>query len=65
MCRSIDRRNLSVLGGERNMAKNEKTSPRVAKIASTVLKTGKATPAQAMTLAGAVLTQAPDKKKPK
>jgi hypothetical protein len=45
------------------MAKNEKTSPRVAKIASDVLRTGKATPKQAKTLAGAVLTQAPDKPK--
>lgn len=44
------------------MAKNEKTSKTVASIAAKVLQTGKATPKQAKTLAGAVLTQAPDKK---
>ena len=47
------------------MAKNEKTSPAVAKVAAKVLSTGKATPKEAMTLAGAALTQAPDKKKAK
>lgn len=43
------------------MAKNEQTSKRVASVASQVLRTGKATKAQAMTLAGAALTQAPDR----
>lgn len=45
------------------MAKNEKSSPKAAKVAAKVLSTGKATPKQAMTLAGSVLTQAPDKGK--
>ena len=47
------------------MATNEKTSKRVAKIASKALRTGKATPQQVKALAGAVLTQAPDKPKSK
>lgn len=47
------------------MAKNEKTSKRVASVASQVLRTGKATKAQAMTLAGAALTQAPDRSRKK
>lgn len=47
------------------MAKNEKSSPKVASIAAKVLQTGKATPKQAKTLAGSVLTQAADKKKGK
>jgi hypothetical protein len=47
------------------MAKNEKTSPRIARIAAKVLKTGKATPKEAQELAGSVLTQAPDKPKKK
>jgi hypothetical protein len=46
------------------MGKNEKTSQKVATIASKVLKTGHATPKQAKTLAASVLTQTPDKKKP-
>jgi hypothetical protein len=45
------------------MAKNEKTSAPVAKLASKVLKTGQATPKQAKTLAASVLTQSPDKKR--
>ena len=45
--------------------RNEQTSPRVARVASQVLRTGKATPRQVLTLAGAVLTQAPDKPKAK
>lgn len=45
------------------MPSNEKTSPKVAKVAAQVLSTGKATPQQALTLAGAVLTQAADKPK--
>lgn len=47
------------------MAKNEKSSPKVSKIAGKVLSTGKATPKEAKTLAASVLTQAPDKKKGK
>ena len=43
------------------MSKNEKTSSRVATIASNVLRKGSATPSQARTLAGSVLTQAPDR----
>lgn len=48
------------------MAKNEKTSKRVGKIASKVLKDPKASP-EAKTPAGSALTQLPDKrtKKPK
>jgi hypothetical protein len=44
------------------MARNEKTSSKVASIAGKVLQSGKATPAQAKKLAASVLTQAPDKK---
>ena len=47
------------------MAKNERTSTKVAKVAGKVLKAGKATPKQAKTLAGSALTQAPDKGKGK
>ena len=46
------------------MAKNEKTSPRVAKIASKQLRSPK-TPPAAKSTAGSALTQAPDKKKKK
>lgn len=47
------------------MGKNEKSSPKVAKVAGKVLSTGKATPKQAKTLAGSVLTQSSDKPKKK
>jgi hypothetical protein len=47
------------------MAKNETTSKSVASVAGKVLSAGKATPAQAKTLAASVLTQAADKPKPK
>lgn len=49
------------------MAKNEKTTPPVASLASKVLsgEIKHPTPAQAKTLAASVLTQAPDKKKGK
>lgn len=43
------------------MARNERTSPKIAKLAGKVLSTGKATPAQAKKLAGSALTQAADK----
>lgn len=43
------------------MAKNEKTSKGVAKVAGKVLSTGKATPTQAKKLAASVLTQTADK----
>ena len=43
------------------MARNEKTSPKVAKVAGKVLSTSKATPKQAKTLAASVLTQTPNK----
>lgn len=46
------------------MAKNEKTSPKVAKIASELLKNPK-TPAKVKSVAASALTQAPDKKKKK
>ena len=46
------------------MAKNEKTSPRVAKVASKVLKSTKET-SNAKTIAGSALTQAKDKPKRK
>jgi hypothetical protein len=46
------------------MAKNERSSDKVATLAGKVLAGEiKPTPAQVKTLAGAVLTQAPDKKK--
>jgi hypothetical protein len=45
------------------MAKNEKTSTPIAKIASKVLRTGHATQNEAKRLAGSALTQRPDKKK--
>jgi hypothetical protein len=48
------------------MAKDEKTSKRVAKLASDVLADRiKPTAAQIRTLAGAALTEAPDRPKPK
>ena len=47
------------------MAQNEKTSPKVAKIASKGLRTGKLTPSEIKSLSGAALTQAPDKYKKK
>lgn len=48
------------------MAQNEKTSRKVAQLAAKILKgTKKATQEDAKTLAGAVLTQAPDKTKKK
>ena len=43
------------------MAKNERTSKKVATVAGKVLKAGKATPKQAKTLAASKLTQAPNK----
>ncbi len=46
------------------MAKNEKTSPRVAKIAAKALQNPKSSKIT-KTLAGSVLTQAPDKKSTK
>jgi hypothetical protein len=45
--------------------KNEQTSKKMAKIASDVLRKGKATAKQARSLAGALLTQAADKPKPR
>ena len=45
------------------MAKNEKTSHRIAQLASKALRTGKATPAEIRKLAATALTQAPDKPK--
>ena len=47
------------------MARNEKSGKQVAKIASKVLRTGKATKTEAKKLAGSVLTQAPNKPKKK
>lgn len=52
-------------GDNHPMAKNETTSKSVASVAGKVLSAGKATPAQAKTLAASVLTQAADKPKPK
>jgi hypothetical protein len=46
------------------MAKNEETSPRAAKIAAHVLSTGAATKKEALTIAGALLNQAPDRRSP-
>jgi len=43
------------------MAKNEKTSKRVGKIASKLLR-GKRTPKKTKSVAGSALTQRPDKK---
>ncbi len=46
------------------MAKNEKTSSKVATIAAKGLKTpSKLTPKEIKTISGSVLTQSPDKKK--
>ncbi len=45
------------------MASNEKTSAKLASIASKVLKGTKPTSREAKKLAGSVLTQAPDRKK--
>lgn len=49
--------------GDRTMGKpkNETTSARAATIAGHVLSTGRATTAEAMTIAAALLTQAPNK----
>ena len=48
------------------MAKNERTTQAVATVAAKVLANGgKATPKQALTLAGSALSQAPDRKKGK
>lgn len=47
------------------MAKNERTSPPVSKVASKVLRTGTATKKEAMRLAASALTQTRDKPKPK
>jgi len=47
------------------MAKNEKTSSKVAKTASKGLRTGKLTPKEIKSVSGAALTQAPDKPKKK
>jgi len=44
------------------MARNEKTSKKVAKVASKGLRTGKLTPKQVRQVSGSTLTQAPDKK---
>ncbi len=44
------------------MSKNEKTSPRVAKIASELLRDPK-TPKKIKTVAASALTQSPDKKR--
>lgn len=43
------------------MAKNEKTSPRVATLAAKGLRTGKLTPRETKSVAAAALTQAPDR----
>ena len=47
------------------MGKNEKTSPRIAKLASKALKGESLTKSQVKSLAGSVLTQTADKKKGK
>jgi hypothetical protein len=46
------------------MSKNEKTSPKVASVASKLLSNPK-TPKAVQTVAGSALTQAPDKKNKK
>lgn len=50
------------LTGELKMAGNERTSKRVAKIASKLLRDPN-TPKKVKSVAGSVLTQAPDRKK--
>lgn len=45
------------------MARNEKSGDKAKTVASKVLRTGKATKDEIRTLAGSVLTQAPDKGK--
>ncbi len=47
------------------MAKNERTSKKVASVAGKVLAKGKATSKQAKALAASALTQAPNKSKAK
>jgi len=57
---------LVYLPGGNQMAKNEKTSAKVASIAAKGLKSpGSLTKAQIKTLAASALTQAPDRKKKK
>ena len=46
-----------------HMSKNEQTSSRVATLASKALRGGHLTPKEVKSLAGGLLTQAPDKKK--
>ena len=45
------------------MARNERTSKRVGKIASKAMRTGKLTPKEARSLGASALTQRPDKPK--
>jgi hypothetical protein len=52
-------------GGERYVAKNEKTSSGIGKLASKGLRTGKLTPAQVRKVSASALTQRPDKPKGK
>jgi hypothetical protein len=47
------------------MAKNEKTSSKVASTAAKGLRTGKLNKKETKSVSGAALTQAPDKSKPK
>jgi hypothetical protein len=47
------------------MAKDEKTSAKVASLASKGLRTGKLTPKEIKSVSAAALTQAPDKPKKK
>lgn len=64
--RSVDRdciRSHHPVERKTKMAKNEKTSPAIAKIASKALKGEPVTKTEIKKLAGSVLTQAPDRKK--
>ena len=50
---------------EPSMARNEKTSKRIGKVASKGLRGGKLTPKETRAVSGAALTQLPDKPKPR
>ena len=56
-------RPVTLATGDITMARNERTSKKVASVAGKVLKTGKATPSQTKILAASALTQSPNKPK--
>ena len=58
----VARKSITILSEDSQMRKGEKTSPKVAKVAGKVLKTGKATVREVKMLAGSALTQAAERK---